>query len=27
MRADKNIKIDIKTLENEIVIKSLRFGQ
>tara|TARA_B100001564_G_scaffold240611_1_gene203673 strand:- start:268 stop:1179 length:912 start_codon:yes stop_codon:yes gene_type:complete len=27
MRADKNIKIDIKTLENEIVTKSLRFGQ
>ena len=27
MRADKNIKIDIKTLENETVTKSLRFGQ
>ena len=27
MRADKSIKIDIKTLENEIVTKSLRFGQ
>ena len=27
MRVDKNIKIDIKTLENEIVTKSLRFGQ
>ena len=27
MRTDKNIKIDIKTLENEIVTKSLRFGQ
>ena len=27
MRADKNIKIDIKTLENGIVTKSLRFGQ
>ena len=27
MRTDKNIKIDIKTLENKIVIKSLRFGQ
>jgi len=27
MRTDKNIKIDIKTLENETVTKSLRFGQ
>jgi len=27
MRADKSIKIDIKTLENETVSKSLRFGQ
>jgi hypothetical protein len=27
MRVDKNIKIDIKTLENETVTKSLRFGQ
>ena len=27
MRADKSIKIDIKTLENETVTKSLRFGQ
>ncbi len=27
MRKDKNIKIDIKTLENETVTKSLRFGQ
>ena len=27
MRTDKSIKIDIKTLENETVTKSLRFGQ
>ena len=27
MRTDKNVKIDIKTLENETVSKSLRFGQ
>ena len=27
MRTDKSIKIDIKTLENETVSKSLRFGQ
>ena len=27
MRTDKNIKIDIKTLENETVTKSLRFGK
>ena len=27
MRKDKSIKIDIKTLENETVTKSLRFGQ
>ncbi len=27
MRANKSIKIDIKTLENETVTKSLRFGQ
>ena len=27
MRINKNIKIDIKTLDNETVIKSLRFGE
>ena len=27
MRINKNIKIDIKTLENETVTKSLRFGE
>ena len=27
MRINKNIKIDIKTLDNEIVTKSLRFGE
>ena len=27
MRINKNIKIDIKTLDNETVTKSLRFGE
>ena len=27
MRLDKNVKIDIKTLENKLIKKSLRFGQ
>ena len=26
MRLDKNVKIDIRTLENKLVNKSLRFG-